>query len=246
MTFFLVTAALLGAEPEKLDIGAQRQAMHVYTDGKKHYLVAALDAEKVLPLAAYYGDGKAFFQVRSPGGGGDRTSWSMTLWEPRAQHGQSSIDYKDGNVKVECSERKTELKELPPEEAKPVLDGATFFGPRWQRLPYLLARDDKGVYYFVDMQRDVQGKKDMKLYIGPRGKLKPQQMTNIVSDSVGDIFSTKSGELRLVANNEELKWVSGKAEAKLTRVPVEDNHVLIYTDLGVYERMPLGTPCDDL
>ena len=32
----------------------------------------------------------------------------------------------------------------------------------------------------------------------------------------------------------------------VTAVPVEDNHVLIYTDLGVYTGEPLGTPCDDL
>jgi hypothetical protein len=131
------------------------------------------------------------------------------------------------------------------DEAKALVDAAAFLSYRWQRQPYLLARDDKGTYYFVDMQRDVPGKKDMKLYIGPRGKLKPQQMTNIVSDSVGDIFSTKTGELRLVANADSLKWVAGKTEEKLTNVPVDDNHVLIYTDLGVYERMPLGTPCDD-
>ncbi|MBK7857452.1 MAG: hypothetical protein IPJ65_02280 [Archangiaceae bacterium] len=243
---FIALAALLAAEPEKLDVAALKPSMHVYTDGKKHYLVAALDPEKVLPAAAYYGDGKSFYQLRSPGGGGDKSSWSMSLWEPRAQGARASLESREGKVKVECSERTTALEELGADAAKALLEGASFFGPRWQRLPYLLARDEKGNYYYVDMQRDVPGKKDLKLYIGPRGKLKLQQMTNIVSDSVGDIFSTKSGELRLVANDDALKWVAGKAEAKLTRVPVDDNHVLIYTDLGIYERMPLGTPCDDL
>lgn len=245
MTLFLVAAALLAADPEPLDVADKKSVMRVYTDGKKHYLVLQVEKEKVLPDAAYYGDGKAFYKLRSPGGGGDRDAWSMSLWEPRTTQGRAAVDYKEGNVKIDCMDRSTAVTQLKAEEAKALVDGAAFYPSRWTRLPYLLARDDKGIYYFVDMLRDVPGKKDMKLYIGPRGKLKPQQMTNIVSDSMGDIFSTKTGELRLVANADEMKWVAGKAESKLTRVPVEDIHVLIYTDLGVYERMPLGTPCDD-
>jgi len=245
MTLVLITAALLAAEPEKLDVSDKKAAMRVYTDGKKHYVVTAHEKDKVMPESAYWGDGKSFYKLRSPGGGGDRDSWSMTLWEPRMEHARASLNFKEGNMSVECLERKTPLTQLKTDEAKALIDGAAFFSPRWQRMPYLLARDDKGTYYFVDMQRDVPGKKDLKLYIGQRGKLKVQPMTNIVSDSMGDIFSTKTGELRLVANNDELKWVAGKADVKLTRVPVDDNHVLIYTDLGVYEGMPLGTPCDD-
>ena len=245
MTLFLVTVLMLSAEPEKLDLADKKATMRVYTDGKTHYVVANIEKEKVLPESAYYGDGKTFYKLRSPGGGGDRDNWSMSLWEPRNENARSSLEYHEGVMKIDCMDRKTQLQQLKTDEAKALIEGATFYSPRWQRLPYLLARDDKGTYYFVDMQRDVPGKKDMKLYIGPRGKLKQQAMTNIVSDSMGDIFSTKTGELRLVANNDELKWVAGKEQAKLTRVPIDDNHVLIYTDLGVYERMPLGTPCDD-
>lgn len=242
---FTLTASLLAAEPEKMDVAELKPNMRVYTDGKKHYVVAAVGKEKVLPEAAWYGDGKTFYKLRSSGGGGDRDSWSMTLWEPRAKFSQSSLVYREGKLAVDCMDRKTELSQVKSDDAKAVAEGATFYNFRWQRLPYILARDEKGTYYYVDMQRDVPGKKDLKLYVGPRGKLVLQQMTNIVSDSEGDIFSTKSGELRLVANRADMKWVAGKAEQKLTNVPVEDNAQLIYTDLGVYERMPLGTPCDD-
>jgi hypothetical protein len=196
---------------------------------------------------AFYGDGKTFYRLRSRGGGGESgVSWNLSLWEPRNASAGASLDYRDGKVKVSCNERVTELPMISGDDGKKIVDAGDFYGYRWTRVPYLLARDDKGLYYFVDMQRDVEGKKDMRLYIGPRGKLKLQPLTNIVSDSVGDIFSTKSGELRLISNGAAMKWVQGKAEQVLTRVPVDDNHVLIYTDLGVYERMPLGTPCDDL
>jgi hypothetical protein len=241
----LLAATLLTADPEKLDVSSRKATMRVYSDGKKHYLVTAFEEGQPTPEYSWYGDGKSFYRVRTPGGGGSRDKWNIGMWEPRFPWGHAGIEYNEGELKVSCGDRSTALTQLKGPETKALVDGAQFFNFRWTRQPYLLARDDKGTYYFVDMQRDVIGKKDMKLYIGQRGSLKPQQMTNIVSDSVGDIFSTKTGELRLVANGDEMKWVQGKAEAKLTKVPVDDNAMLIYTDLGVYERMPLGTPCDD-
>ena len=60
------------------------------------------------------------------------------------------------------------------------------------------------------------------------------------------IFATKGGELRLVLDKHQLLWVEHKMEKKLVALPVEDNAVLIYTELGVYAGEPLGTPCDDL
>ena len=71
-------------------------------------------------------------------------------------------------------------------------------------------------------------------------------MTNVVSDSEGDIFSTKTGSLRLILNKNESTWIEGKKQRKLVLVPVEDNARMIYTELGVYTGERLGTPCDDL
>jgi hypothetical protein len=244
--------SLISAEPvptqvEKADVSDRKARFHAFTDNKKHVLIVEFDKERTLPEWAFYGDGKTFYRLRVKGGGGEQgVSWNIALWEPRDPGAQAFIDYRAGKLNVTCNDRKTELSPVPPEDTAKMVDAATYYSYRWTRQPYLLARDDHGTYYFVDMQRDVPGKKDMRLYIGPRGKLQLQQMTNIVSDSVGDIFSTKTGELRLIANADALKWVQGKAESKLTNVPVSDNHVLIYTDLGVYERMPLGSPCDDL
>ena len=39
--------------------------------------------------------------------------------------------------------------------------------------------------------------------------------------------------------------MQNEKKAKLVLEP-SDNHVMIYTDLGVYTGEPLGTPCDDL
>jgi hypothetical protein len=70
-------------------------------------------------------------------------------------------------------------------------------------------------------------------------------MTNVIADSVGEIYATKKGELRLVTSSSETAWIKSGKKAVLTRVPVEDNLKLIYGDLGVYAGS-LGTPCDDM
>ena len=69
-------------------------------------------------------------------------------------------------------------------------------------------------------------------------------MTNLVSDSKGEIYATRSGELRFITSSNAAMWVKGKEKLELTIVPVEDNVPMIYGDLGVYEGS-LGTPCDD-
>jgi hypothetical protein len=69
-------------------------------------------------------------------------------------------------------------------------------------------------------------------------------MTNVVSDSAGDAFATKSGELKLVLGKKEASWVQANKAKNLILLPIEDNAQLIYSDLGVYSGQPLGTPCD--
>ena len=95
--------------------------------------------------------------------------------------------------------------------------------------------------------REPEDTKNFRLCAGIKGAMKLQKMTNVVSDSEGDIFSTKTGSLRLVLDKHETIWVQSEKKTKLVFLdPVEDNHVMIYTDLGVYTGEPLGTPCDDL
>ena len=72
-------------------------------------------------------------------------------------------------------------------------------------------------------------------------------MTNVVCDSEGDIFSTKTGDAAAGArSSNETPGSRARSARRSVNLPVEDNHILIYTDLGVYTGQRLGTPCDDL
>ncbi len=247
----------LKKDVELFEVGEQKSELKLYTDGKKHFI--ALSAWN---KPFFYGDGQTFYRVRSPGGGASGTEqWSASLWDPRidwSRFGAASFDFKDGKYTVNCQDRATAMTPVPDADAKAMLDKAVFRNFRWTRLPYKLHRDEKGTYYFVDIFRseDRGGgeKRDFRLYVGQRGKMKPLVMTNVVSDSEGEIFATKSGDLRLVLDKKQMeagekpvmKWVEGKKEVKLIDVPVENNAPMIYGSLGVYDGEKLGTPCDDL
>ena len=145
------------------------------------------------------------------------------------------------------------LTQLAAAEAKAVVAGAKFYKTRWNHFAYSLARDNTGKYYYVDNLREPEHAKNFRLWAGMKGAMKQQKMTNVVSDSEGDIFSTKTGSLRLILDKHETTWFekrqyeSGEPKkTKLVFLDPADNHIMIYTDLGVYTGEPLGTPCDDL
>ena len=85
------------------------------------------------------------------------------------------------------------------------------------------------------------------MHVGPKGALKLQEMKDIVSDSEGEIFSTKKGDLRLVVDKAVSPlWIEGtKKKVELRVVPITENLPMIYNELGVYSGARLGTPCDD-
>jgi|CXWL01.1.fsa_nt_gi hypothetical protein len=230
------------ADPkDKLDLSADLAKLAVVTDGKGHYVV--FFPEKAFDGPLLYGDDKVVWSQRVYGGGAVGTeSFNASYWDPR---GQASFDFRDDAYSVSCGQRKTELKLLGKEETKAFLAKVALMKTKWKHQAHRLARDDSGNYYFIDRMRDEFGN-ERRIWVGPRGKMKRLQMTNLVADSEGEIYSTKSGEYRFVGNLNEAKWVAGKKETKLTQVPVEANVAMIYGELGVYEKEKLGTPCDDL
>jgi hypothetical protein len=241
--------------PTPYDVSEFKDKLTVWTDGKKHFLALVMSSNMDLPIF-WSADGKDFYQLRIPGGGSegddkDLKKLDRVFWEPRVDAAyKAGFDYKKdekgADFEIQCSERKTKLKELPAAEAKPLVDAAKFYKPRWNHYAYSLARDNTGRYFYVDNVREPENAKNFRLWAGMKGAMKPQKMTNVVSDSEGDIFSTKSGSLRLILDKHETTWVQNAKKTKLVFLEPSDNHIMIYTDLGVYTGEPLGTPCDDL
>jgi hypothetical protein len=229
-----------------LELGPQKEKLLVLSDGKQHFVAIVPFGETMDHL--YYGDGKTFWAQRVIGGSSSGTeSFDRVFWEPRVNaRWKASVNLKEAKYSVQCDDRATELRLLPDAERTALLAEARFFAPRWKHRAYALARDNQGKYYYVDKIRQPEESRSFRLYVGNKGSLKLQKMINVVSDSEGDIFATKSGSLRLILDKHETTWVAGKKKTPLISLPVEDNVILIYTDLGAYTGQRLGTPCDDL
>jgi hypothetical protein len=240
-------AAVCRAEaPPAVDMTPVRDTMRLVADGKGHYM-AFPPLEHLSDFLFYSGDGKTFYRQRVFGGGSEGDiSFNRSFWEPRRHGRGASFEFRNKKYWVECSDRKIDMTPVADAEAKSLLGSAQFLGPRWKWMAYLLARDESGNYYYVDRQREPADSKNFRLYVGPKGGLKLQKMTNVVSDSEGDIFATKTGSLRLITGKNEYTWIQGKNRTKLTKVPVDENAALIYSELGAYTGESLGTPCDDL
>ncbi len=225
----------------------------VCTNGSSHY-VAVLPHEKQISHLLY-GDGKRFFQVSLP-------PWTVSgnyFLDPRYLDKSrnpdfrgvdmrlySSIEVADGVCSVECGGKTAKWKALPPAEASAMLSSLDVLPSPQTREAYALARDQNGVYYYVDRGSSEETKKSFHVYIGPKGALKLQKMKDVVSDSQGEIFAARTGTLRFVLDKEsDPVWIAEGKQKKLKRVSVMENLPLIYTELGVYTRQRLETPCED-
>jgi hypothetical protein len=238
----------------------------VCTDGKSHYVVVAPSDKQLKQL--YYGDGKTFFRVPLP-------PWVLTgdnFFEPRffAKTKNSSfrgldmrlyasvdLDADKKTCSVTCGERKTDLQILDADAKKALLGSASYQPPVQKRAPHRLARDNSGRYFYVDKGNTPETEKSFRLFVGPKGAMKLQKMTNAVADTEGEIFTTRSGSLRYVTDRQKPPtWIQGSKKTVLTVVPIEtiddktgeplNNYQLIYNELGVYLGEKLGNPCDDL
>jgi hypothetical protein len=238
---------------------AVRAKMAVCTDGKSHYVVVAPDQHTGSEL--YYGDGKNLSQVLTESQG---LLPGTTFLEPRFVAPTyndnfrgldmrifSAVEHKpeDKSCKLRCGERTQALTVLPQAEAQKLVAGATFRNSPRTREAYVLARDDHGIYYYVDRGNTAQNKQNFRVFVGRKGAMKLQKMKDVAADSEGEVYSTASGDLRLITSkrdNPEYSWIQKGKTIKLTFLPVAPNLNLIYTTLGVYTGERFGTPCDDL
>ena len=234
-----------------IDISEARPEMIVLTDGKSHYLAMTPPGSKA--DAFFYGDGKRFYKLASPSYSKNGESWERSFLDPRLtdgghEEGMAFVNQKAGAYTLQCGPRTTVMKPAAAAEQKTILTSGSFEKSLRKYRPYALGRDENGIYYYVDRGYQPEEKNKFRLFAGPKGNLKLQQMVNVVSDSEGDIFATKTGTLRLILGKKETVWIAGKKRSPLTMVPLDFNRnvAMVYTEFGVYAGQRLGTPCDDL
>ena len=244
------SAAAAEPAPKPVDIKALKPKAVVFQDAQGGtYVVFRDDEAKV-----FYGPtAKTLYEQYIVGSSSDgEGGWDFSTWSPRVPEGPhlGGIEHKkDGTTQKTCRGKDDAvLTELSGEKAKTILDKSAFVTSGIVRVPHLLSRDDSGVYYYVDRFAKIYGGKGYRVFVGRKGAMKQMPLTDVASDSAGEVFSTKSGDLRLVRNSENNKetmtWVKGEKRTELVFLDTDINSVVIFKDLGLYTF--LGTWCDNV
>ncbi len=191
----------------------------------------------------FIGDGKVMNSQATAAG-------TRLVWTPS---GHILLRKEEGKIVVDCAHGPPVIfHSLSDQRRLEILNSARFDEPIWQREAYALARDDRGTYYYVDKVQQKWGGKNFRVFIGPRGQAKATTLIDIVDDSNGMIFATKSGNLRLMLKSKadsglrivDAGWIVGKKRRDLVVLPLRENKLLIYKELGAYDGEDFGTLCE--
>ncbi len=241
----VVLAGLASADPspKAVNIKPFRDALIILKDAEGGiYAVSNVQGES---SHVFYGTGRALYeQIIEGGSSRDGTAWSLSVFAPRTSYpfmGQIAFR-KDGVYQRSCGEKaEAELTQVTGDKAKAIIDKSQFLTTSFVYKPHMLARDDRGVYYYVDVLRNIYGGNGHRVFVGKKGALKQMPLVDVASDTAGDVFSTKNGDLRLVRTVEQSKekttaqWIRGEKKSELIFLDTYMNQPVIYRDLGIYK-----------
>jgi hypothetical protein len=235
-------------KPKPVDIKAIRENLLVFTDADGGIYVALTGRDGRL----FYGvpKSKNLYEqiVTGRSADGSTGKWDIATWAPRVPNFQpGSVGRRDnGTFYRYCGDKSSiELTAVTGDKVKAILDRSTFMSTAMIRRPHLLARDDTGVYYYVDVIRGEYGGKGYRVFVGKKGAMKQRPLTDIATDTGGDVFATKTGDLSIVRDTADAKvtWVKGGKRTQLVPLDTDANSALIFRDLGVYGFT--GSICDN-
>jgi hypothetical protein len=236
-------AAVATAEPtpQAVDIKGFRDQLLVFEDAE-----GGIYAVKKAPSArVFYGTRKALYEQVTQGGSRNGDAWSISVWAPRLAYPFLAMVARkqDGTFEKTCQGKNDHgLAPVTGEAAKAILAKAKFLTTPIIRRPHLLARNDSGVYYYVDVLAKLYGGKGYRVFVGKKGAMKQVPLTDVTVDTGGEVFSTKTGDLRLVrivsdgaTAKSTAVWIRGGKRHELISLDVYMNYPVIYRDLGIYK-----------
>jgi hypothetical protein len=245
-----VTAAA-DPKPKEFDFKPYRDKAMVLADTEGGVYVVAFEPD----TKVFYGTAKTLYdQVIEGGKSRNGDAWGVTTWAPRLEFPfMAEIRRsKDGDYAAVCQDKVThKLTLLTGDKALAVLDKAAFLTTPYIRRAHMLARDDGGVYYYVDVLAKVYGGKGYRVFVGKKGAMKELPLTDVATDTAGDVFSTKTGDLRLVriesdgaTQKSTAVWIRGEKRKELVSLDTYMNAPVIHRDLGIYKIT--GVMCGDI
>ncbi len=241
----LATGAFADPKPTEIDSKPFRDRLLVFQDAQGGTYALLRDSSARL----FYGTGKLLYEQFVIGGSsdGEQNTWSVDTWTPRLPeiHRGSLQRTADGTYRRWCDGLDDAgVTEVTGDKAKQLISSVKLMTHANERIAYLLARDDTGVYYYVDR---IRGGQAYRVYVGKKGAMKLLPLSDVAIDMAGAVFSTKTGDLRLVTSADnggaKVKWVHGDKNIDLHYLDVDASSPLIFKELGIYGF--LGSLCDN-
>lgn len=241
-------------KPKAVDIKVIRDKLAVFEDPHGSIYVV-YQSSGTSDARLFYGPtSKTVYEqhIVTRSANGETGAWSFGVWTPRMSGIDPAIVQRrdDGSFERWCgNDTKTDLKVIPADRAKSLLEKMQFNSSGIIRVAHLFARDDAGVYYYVDELTKEYGGQGFRVFSGKKGAMKQLPLTDVASDTGGEVYSTKSGDMRFVINASDhtknaAYWIKGEKKHELVLLDVDNNSRVIYRELGIYPF--LGTPCDEL
>ncbi|HEY4182589.1 MAG TPA: hypothetical protein VGM90_37410 [Kofleriaceae bacterium] len=253
--------------PTKVELNPGKNDVVVLKDAEGGiYVVVGATQGDSGSRQVFYGKGKQLYRQRTLHASQDGTTgyWSIGVWTPRLSNfHDGEIDHKqDGTFERNCGgEDDAALTEVTGEKAQQILSKSQFLSPLFVRRVRLIGRDDTGVYYLVDELNGENKGRGFRLFVGRKGALKQQPLSDIATDDAGESYTTKTGTFTVtfkhttstnvetdgeVATTATGTWVKGERRSPISMLDTRNqkNDVLVYKELGLYDS--LGTICDNV
>ena len=241
-------------KPTPVDIKAMKDKLLVFQDKAGGTYVVFQDTDgSTDQYRAWYGTGKQLYEQILVGRSRNGDAWSINAYAPRLAETRPAALMKkqDGSFMKWCDGKDDAvLTQLSGDKAKAVIDKYSFLTSALVRRSHMFARDDSGIYYYVDHLDNAHGGKGYRVFVGKKGAMKQMALIDVASDSAGQVFSTKTGDLRLVRTTDggttkpSTKWVKGEKKTDLLSLDLDVNSPVIFTELGIYKFT--GTLCDNI
>lgn len=240
--------------PQKIDFKAFRDELLVFSDSTGNNYVIKPEKRSATaptePSRTWFGTpGKPLYEQIVVGQSRNGPAWSVQTWAPKISGIRPGYlsQKADGSWSKSCGDQEpVNLTQHTGDKAKAILDKFPLMSEYLMRRAHMLARDDSGTYYYVDKLSKAYGSKGFRVYMGRKGAMKLMPLTDVASDTAGEVFSTKTGDLRLDRRAEVNKmiWIRGEKRTELITLDVDANSPVIFADLGIYPF--LGTICDNM
>jgi hypothetical protein len=238
------------ATPSSVDASDFRDDLVVLKASGGHFLVTSIEETRD---RSFWGTKSTVHALSGRGGGGVKnadgkyTSVQASFTDTKSgSDSYISLDWKDDTWSLRCGDTPIELTPLSGEPRARFLDGVEFKTRYWEREPIMLARDEYGVYYYVDKNKTDKSPESYHIYTGWMGNMVKSPLVLVAQDYEGIIFSTRSGDRRLIVDSEVTHWIEDEESKKLRVLSVHANHDFIYSRLGIYSEQAFGSPCDHL